>query len=197
MSADGPLQPALRIPAPVAVPLTPRGVPVQRCPIGGTLVFRCLSPAILATEVHWEAYPEKKGRDRPCYGSATCPFCARGQPARWVGWVAGLVLPINRIRLVPFSRYCWDNSPVLRSVYARMRGEGIKLERLGPGPTGKVVAGLIRLPPEMECPPEPHLEHALGALWGMTLAEVDAWAASRRAASLLAPQSPPPEEEIF
>lgn len=197
MSGENPLRPSVRIPAPVAIPLSPRGIPVQKCPIGGCLIFRCLSPTLLATEVHWEAAPEKRGRDRPCSGAETCPFCARGQSARWIGWLAGLTWPARKVRLIPLSRYCWDHSPVVRTVYARLRGEGIKLERQGHGPQAPVVASLFPLPPDVPCPPEPSLEHALGALWRMTLAEVDAWAAARRAASDFLPPSPPIQEESF
>lgn len=197
MSTDGPLRPAVRIPAPVAIPLRPRGVPVQKCPIGGSLSFCCLSPTLLATEVHWESAGDRKGRDRPCSGPATCPFCARGQSAKWLAWVGALVLPIRKIRLIPFTRYTWDHSPALRSVYARLRGQGIRLDRQGSGPQAPVLALPVPLPIDVTCPPEPHLESALGALWGMTLAEVDAWAASRRAGSLLVPPDPPIEEESF
>lgn len=187
----------LPIPHDPGVPLHPKGIPIEKVPAGSALSFWCLSPRILASEVHWEFPQERKGRDRPCMGKGRCPFCAQLFPVRWIGWVGGLIMPRRAIRVIPLTRHAVAESKELREANGHLRGRAIVLERDRPEKQAAVRAKLVLGAPDFALPPEPSLEDALGALWGMTLDEVSAWKTVRRAQLTPEPIAPTPEEEKF
>lgn len=194
-------QDGIPLPVPVphdpGLPLTPKGSPIEKVPVGGTLSFWCLSPRILAVEVHWEFPKERTGRDRPCRGKGLCPYCAQLDPVRWQGWVGGLVVPRRKVRVIPLTRHAVAECKELRDANGQLRGRAITLEKERPEKFAPVRAHLVAGSPPYPLPPEPSLEDALGAVWGLTLDEVAAWKSARRAASLIVPPSPPSQEESF
>jgi hypothetical protein len=185
------------VPIYTPAPLTPRGVPAIKCPGGGALIVQSLSPTPLFVTTHWEWITETKGRDRPCCGGLFCPFCKEGRASRWGGWIAVWVPHLRTTRIFCLTQWCWEHSAELRGVSANLRGQGLQFERVAPGPRAAILAKLVSLPKDTPCPPEPCMEAALGALWGMSLEQVEAWRAVRRALNTPDQLSPPTEEESF
>jgi hypothetical protein len=127
------------------------------CPARGI----CINPTIQGVDVHYV-----EGRTHPCTAhKGRCPWCADGSRLRWYGYMPCLLPEKGRVGLIELTHRAVTDAGCLAGVKS-LRGQGIKVERLGQGKRARCSLSFENYRPSGKLPEPIDTSAALDVIWG-------------------------------
>lgn len=130
------------------------------------LVFVALSDFVEGVWTHWD---DAIDRTTCCYDPEKCVFCKAGQPRRFTGYVAGMILPARDFGAVSVTDHAARQLRELRLLDSGLRGKQVTLFRQLPHKNAPVHVQISGWPTKETLPKPFDVRPHLQRLWGFVI----------------------------